>query len=216
MAKLLLLFLYLLVCLFTPLELAAQEAGKPTFVLTKRSTPDECPVGGVALEEGYISAEINTEYVEVVIYLQRYNNTWDRKQFKRKGSGRLQLDIRSCDYTGNYYIFTCYTGNCLNSIPTAAEVAAKHKIRGAAPKFRIVRKISRTDCESVEDGVVFYEGEVFTPKGERVEVTLFMERQDGGWRKKHFQHTGSGFVPINISDCQLTGKYKTRVLFLNR
>jgi hypothetical protein len=204
------LFLFLLN--LQPLK-AQINVGQPTFLVIKQGKPDICPSGGLFISEGYVKAGNNDKYIDVTLYLQRYDGGWEREKLRRKGSGIIRMDISSCDYTGNYYAFACYSDQCSGDlIPSAAEVAKKHDRLGERPRFRITKREEVNDCDN-GPGYFFAEGEIFTPRGEAVNLTLFVERKDGSWRKKHYNYTGSGFIEVGIQDCDLTGNYKALVVF---
>lgn len=190
--------------------LVAQTATDPEFVVIRQEKPANCPSGGLSLVEGYVKANRSDAFVEVVVYIQQYDDTWVRKVIKRRGSGIVKIEAASCNYTGNYYTFSRYQDK-ETSFPTVQQVMEMHKKKGEDPLFRVTKRKPLPGCPNGETGTFFQEGQVFTPKGETVEIIFFMEKKDGSWRKKAFNHTGSGFIDINIADCELTGKYKTMI-----
>ena len=200
--------------LITCLQFQVFAQQKPTFVVNKQNKSTQCPSGGLTLEEGYVKAN-RDELIYIVIYLQKYDGSWVTKYFKRNGAGLVHLNVTSCDFTGNYYCFAAFSQNSDREIPSGEEVQKKHAQRGVNPRFRITKRKALDGCEGDTQGVTFEIGEVFTPRGEPVKLTLFMEKHDGSWRKKHYSYTGSGFIDIDISDCELTGKYKSRIVFAN-
>lgn len=185
----------------------AQDA-RPTFVVLEQVKPANCPGGGLHLIEGYLRASDNDAFIELDIFFQKYDGSWVRKNYTRKGSGKIRVNESSCDYTGNYYSFAYYSQSKVPR-PTIEDVTKRHAQMGETPKFRMIKKSKPEQCE--QGGIFFEQGEVFTPKGERVTITLFMEKNDGSWRKKDFYYVGSGFIDIGIVDCNLTGNYKSRV-----
>ncbi|MEH0158700.1 hypothetical protein V6R21_31985 [Limibacter armeniacum] len=191
------------------LSLYAQE--KPKFAITTIKKADYCPSGGVNYKEGFVKADMPDTEVEITLYLQNYDNTWTKKHFKHKGSGFIQLNLSSCNFTGNYYAYAKYTNVLSMSVPSLQDIKEKHKQLGNHPKFRISKQTKIKDCTSEQDGICFQEGQVFTPNGEAVSITIFMQKQDGSWRKKHFRYVGSGTLPLDIKDCDLNGIYKTRI-----
>ncbi len=186
------------------------QNGRPTFIVLEQVKPANCPGGGLHLIEGYIKASDNDLFVELDIFFQKYDGSWERKNYTRKGSGKIKVNESSCDYTGNYYAFAQFAQD-KSPRPTIDDVKKRHAQMGDTPKFRMIKKTTPEACE--QGGANFEQAEVFTPRGERVTITLFMEKNDGSWRKKDFQYVGSGFIDVGISDCNLTGNYKSRVVF---
>ena len=189
---------------------AAAQNARPTFVVLEQVKPANCPGGGIHLIEGYLRASNNDAFIELDIFFQKYDGSWVRKNYTRKGSGKIRVNESSCDYTGNYYSFAYYAQS-RTPRPTVDDVTKRHNKMGTTPKFRVIKKKKPEQCD--QGGISFEQGEVFTPKGERGVITLFMEKNDGSWRKKDFRYVGSGFMEINIIDCNLTGNYKSRVSF---
>jgi len=187
---------------------SAFAQGRPTFVVLKKEKPANCPGGGLNLIEGYIKASNDDAFIEIDIFFQEYDGSWVRKNYTRKGSGKLMVNESSCDYTGNFYSFAYYTDTKVPR-PTIEDVNRRHAQMGDTPRFRMTKKSKPENCE--QGGVFFEQGEIYTPKGERVILTLFMEKNDGSWRKKDFRFVGSRFIEIDIEDCNLTGNYKSRV-----
>ncbi len=183
----------------------------PRFRVVEQAKPGGCPGGtGLHLIKGGVLAK-QKAFVDVVVYFQRYDGKWDRKSFSRQGSGELAMGVSSCDYTGNFYAFAAYSGDT-GSIPDEKTVVAKHKERGDNLLFRITKKKQLSSGECPKGGGAWIEeGEVFTPKGEKVTITLFMQLNDGTWRKKDLKFTGSGLLPIGMKDCDLSGNVKSLV-----
>lgn len=197
-------------------EVSAKEKevpqGFPGFTIVNAPKPKFCPSGGLELKDGYVRTKHTEEMIDIIIYLQNYDNTWAKKHFVRKGAGFIPLNISSCNYTGNFYAFARYASN-KNKQPSLNDVKKKHESMGKRPKFRINRQAKLKHCK--EGGTHFIEGQVFTPNGEAVDITLFMQKKDGTWRKKHFKSIGSGYIPIDVKGCDLNGKYKARVVLTN-
>lgn len=196
---------------FLHISLTRGQESVPTFVIIEQSKPENCPGGGLHLKEGYVKASDNNAFVDIDIFFQKYDGSWIKKNYTRKGSGKLILNELSCDYTGNYYFYTYYSKSTTKR-PTIADVVKRHEEMGTSPKFRMTKKSQPSSCGEGM-GAHFEEGEVFTPNGERVVLTLFMEKKDGSWRKKDFRFVGSGYLKLDILDCTLTGNYKTRIVF---
>ncbi|AZQ64099.1 hypothetical protein EI427_18245 [Flammeovirga pectinis] len=191
------------------------EEDRPTFTIIKQGVPKACPLGGLHLIEGIVRSANSSEYVDVYIYLQNYDGTWSKQMFKRKGGGVVKLDVSSCNFTGNYYAMADYSYNNAKRMPSITQVQEKHESLGNNPKFRVTEKFPFKECEGDITGTYFKQAEVFTPKGEKVEVTMYLQKSDGSWRKKHFRKVGSGFVPLEIKGCDLNGIYKSRIVFAN-
>ncbi|NLR92869.1 MULTISPECIES: hypothetical protein [Flammeovirga] len=193
----------------------AAQGGRPTFTVIKQDVPKACPLGGLHLIEGIVRSANPDEYVDIYIYLQNYNGSWTKQVFKRKGGGVVKLDLSSCDYTGNYYALADYAYNSGKKMPSVEQVKAKHEEKGKNPKFRVTEKYPFKECEGDAIGTYFKQGEVFTPKGQKVEVTMYLQKADGSWRKKHYKKVGSGFIPLEIKGCDLNGVYKSRIVYAN-
>ncbi|PWJ39218.1 hypothetical protein [Sediminitomix flava] len=198
------------------LSFAQSEASKhPQFVVTKQQHPDMCHVGGLEITEGMVHSPKPHEFVDVLLFLQNYDGSWTRKFFTRKGSGPIKMKLSSCNFTGNYYAYAYFSKERPSTLPTSKDVEARHRKRGEKPKFRIAKKSPNPECHQNAPSWFLEQGEVFTPNGEAVEVTLFLQRHDGTWRKKHYSQIGSGFVDLNIQDCTLNGKYRTLVQIIS-
>ncbi|KXX68111.1 hypothetical protein [Flammeovirga sp. SJP92] len=191
------------------------QNNRPTFTVIKQGVPKSCPLGGLHLIEGIVRSANSEEYIDVYIYLQNYDGSWTKQEFKRKGGGVVKLDLSSCNYTGNYYALADYAYNSGKRMPSIAQVKEKHDSQGKSPKFRVTEKFPLKECENGVVGTYFKQGEVFTPKGEKVEVTMYLQKSDGSWRKKHFRKVGSGFIPLEVKGCDLNGVYKSRIVYVN-
>ncbi|MBX2841701.1 MAG: hypothetical protein KTR26_08010 [Flammeovirgaceae bacterium] len=190
------------------LAVAQQKPPRPKCLINHKERPDGCSnAGGLVIESAFIVSMIEDEEVEVVMYFQTYNGGWERKTFSRKGSGELALNISSCDYTGNYFSFPYYKFLDNFKVPTGVEVESMHTKKGALPIFRVSEMNKLDDCK----GTQIVKGDVFTPNGEEVKITLFLEKKDGHWRKKDYLLVGSGSIYLDIEDCDLTGKYKSKI-----
>lgn len=188
--------------------MAQQKAPRPKCLINHKERPDDCSHGGgLVIESAFVVSMIEDEEVEVVMYFQKYNGSWERKTYSRKGSGELMLDIASCDYTGNYFCFPYYKYLDNLKVPTGVEVETMHAKKGTSPRFRVSEMNRIDECK----GAQIVKGEVFTPNGEEVKITLFLEKKDGHWRKKDYLLVGSGSIYLDIEDCELTGKYKSKI-----
>ncbi|OHX67214.1 hypothetical protein [Flammeovirga pacifica] len=192
------------------------QSARPTFTVIKQEVPRSCPLGGLHLIEGIVRSADPNEYVDIYIYLQNYDGSWSKQVYKRKGGGVVKLDITSCNFTGNYYALADYANNEGKRMPSITQVKEKHTSKGKNPKFRVTDKYPYKECEGETTGTYFKQGEVFTPMGEKVEVTMYLQKQDGSWRKKHYNKVGSGFIPLEIKDCELNGVYKSRIVYTNQ
>lgn len=174
--------------------------------------PADCEKGGLHLVKGYVKSYRKDEPVDILFYIQRYDGVWTKKYFNRKGTGEFVVNLSSCDFTGNYYVFACYSVEGVETMPDLRAVQQMHHDRGIHPRLTVTKKVEHP-AECGGRGLRIIEGEVFTPKGEEVEITLLLEKSDGTWRKKHYLFKGSGTLVIEEIDCYLTGNYKTLVLF---
>ncbi len=182
--------------------------------ITDQSKPKKCKGKGLVVTEAVIQSLDVDNYVVGKVFLQKYNEGWEVKTVKRKGGGAVRLHANSCDYTGNIYTYACflYSKNC--EFPSVATIQKIHDKRGSEPKFRVTDK-EEIDCTEGK-GFFFKEGEVFTPNGEPVKISLFLKTKEGKWMKKVFRFYGSGRMPINIGDCSLNGEYKVQVELLKK
>lgn len=173
-------------------------------VLTEK--PEVCNFKGLLLKKGLVKGAVNNSQVEVMVFLQQYNGHWMKKHYKRNGSGVIEMNMGDCRFTGNYHALAYYLNQKNDYGASFKKIQHLHNRKGESPKFRVTRRLKE------EDGTVkFKTGEIFTPNGETVEVTLFLEKTDGGWRKKHYTVHGSGIINLNISGNDLTGNYRAAV-----
>ena len=171
-------------------------------VLTEK--PEVCNYKGIFLKKGLVKGAVSNAQVEVLVFLQQYNGHWMKKYYQRNGSGVINMNLGDCRFTGNFHALAYYINKNQNSSVTYKDIQHLHNKRGENPKFRITKRLKE------ENGTVkIMEGEVFTPNGETVDLTLFLEKKDGGWRKKHYTVHGSGIVKLDITGSDLTGKYRS-------
>ncbi len=78
---------------------------------------------------------------------------------------------------------------------------------GQTPKFRIVEMEKTTDCIGKDKGTLFKRGYVKAREQKPIAVAVYLQHKSGYWDRKEFVSTGSGFVDINLSDCDYTGNY---------
>ncbi len=189
---------------------------EPKFRITHSSAYTHTSCGaasGVTFEKGYLRVPKANAWVEVMLFLQRKDGSFQKHRFEHQGTGIIQLNLSDCKYTGNYYAFVCYADEENCKFPTEQQVIEKHQqtIQGKPPEFKITRILPNPKCK--EEGIIFETGWVYSPTGGKVDITLFLEKKDGGWRKQHFTHQGTGSIRLDIDDCNLTGKYKTIVAY---
>ena len=207
--SLLLFFLLLSVSFVIPEECYAQQA---RFKITSRRKPPSCHGGGCEFKKGYVQSKVEG-ILDIVVFIQHKNGYWESKTFTREGPGFIDLNLMSCDYTGNYYAYVCpreNAGNC--KFPDTIEVENMHKAKDQTPKFKMT-KITKEKCLEGGKKVIFEKGYIHSPSGHQVEVTVFVEKLDGKWRKKHFIYFGTGVIDIDMEGCDLTGKYKSIVQY---
>ncbi|MBB3699609.1 hypothetical protein KMW28_00745 [Flammeovirga yaeyamensis] len=209
------LFLFFFVGIFND-DATTSQSTRPTFTVIKQEIPKSCPLGGLHLIEGIVRSADPNEYVDIYIYLQNYDGSWTKQVYKRKGGGVVKLDAMSCNFTGNFYAVADYAKNAGKRMPSITQVSEKHNAKGKNPKFRVTEKYPYKQCEGEQVGTYFKQGEVFTPAGEKVEVTMYLQKQDGSWRKKHYRKVGSGYIPLEIKGCDLNGVYKSRIVYANQ
>lgn len=204
-------FLFLL--LYSNLAICQQtdedDANTPKFKMTKWSQPNECQGKGTKFETGYVSVQHNDEVI-ITIYFQKTDNTWIKKTFQRNGTGYIQINLVECDFTGNHYGYVCLVKDEKCKFPTEQEVSEMHNKSSQIPRFKVTKRSKKDDC----NGVNFEEGYVYSPSGKPVEVSIYMEKKDGTWRKKHYIFNGTGNIMLNITDCDLTGNYKATVQYV--
>jgi hypothetical protein len=186
-----------------------QQSNQPKFKVVKWSKLTECQGKGTKFETGYVTSP-QTGWVSVVIFFQRHDGTWLKKQYQREGSGYIQLNVIDCEFTGNHYAYVCYEKDVNCHFPNEEEVNKQHQESSQLPRFKITKKTKKADC----NGIVFEEGYVYSPSGKTVEVSIYMEKKDGTWRKKHYTYYGTGNLELNITDCELTGNYKVSVQYI--
>jgi hypothetical protein len=191
--------------------LTEAQAQKVQFKVTSRSVPVGCNTGGVSYDMGYVSSE-KEEWVVVAFYVQRKGGFWEKKEYTRQGAGYIKLNLSSCDYTGNYYAFACLSEDKTCSFPDVYQVEAKHNSQPQDPKFRIT-KVEKTPCEGGQQGAKAESGYVYSPTGGQVEITLFMEKKDGTWRKKTYLFYGTGKIDLDMEGCDLTGNHKATIRY---
>jgi hypothetical protein len=196
-------------------NLQAQE--EPKFRITHSSpyTATECgAVSGVKFERGYLRVSEANKWVDVMLFFQRRDGSFQKFQFEHQGSGVINLNNVDCKYTGNYYAYVCYANDDNCKFPTEAQVIITHQqtVANKQPEFKVTRIIPNPQCP--EDGVIIETGFVYSPTGGKVDVMLLLEKKDNkGWRKQHFIYQGTGSIKLDINDCNLTGKYKTIVAY---
>lgn len=168
--------------------------------------PEVCNYKGLLLKKGLVKGAVPNTQVEVMVFLQQYNGHWMKKLYKRSGSGAIDMNMGDCSFTGNFHALAYYPSKVNGSSLSYKKIQHLHNSKGETPKFRVVKRNKN------DDGTISFEtGEVFTPNGETVDVTLFLEKKEGGWRKKHFTVHGSGIIDLNISASDITGKYRAVV-----
>ncbi|MBX2842230.1 MAG: hypothetical protein KTR26_10685 [Flammeovirgaceae bacterium] len=180
------------------------EYPKPV-VKIQSEKPEVCLMKGLFLKKGLVKSASASANVEVLVFLQQENGHWMKKYYNRRGSGTIPMNLGNCSFTGNYHALAYYASQKEGQILSYKEVLHLHNSKGDTPKFRITRK------EKYDEGIKFIQGEVFTPKGETVEVTIYMEKKEGGWRKKHFKFFGSGMIDLDVQGKDLTGRYKSSI-----
>lgn len=168
--------------------------------------PEVCNYKGLLLKKGLVKGAVPNTQVEVMVFLQQYNGHWMKKLYKRSGSGVINMDMGDCTFTGNFHALAYYPNKVNGGSISYKKIQHLHNSKGETPKFRVLKRNKK------EDGTILFEtGEVFTPNGETVDITLFLEKKEGGWRKKHFTVHGSGVINLNISANDITGKYRAVV-----
>jgi hypothetical protein len=186
-----------------------ENPNTPKFKMTKWTQPEECQGKGTKFETGYVSVPQN-ENVIVVLFFQKIDGTWIKKSFHRVGTGYISINLSECNFTGNHYGYVCLEKDAACKFPTEQEVAEMHKKNPQIPRFKVTKRSKKDDC----NGVNFEEGYVYSPSGKPVEISIYMEKKDGTWRKKHYIFNGTGNLILNIADCDLTGNYKATVQYV--
>jgi hypothetical protein len=201
--------------LFCNLTMQAQEEGddKPRFRMTDAVSDPQCSDYGTKFERGYVTSPKN-KWVNVMIYFQKKDGSFVNRFFSREGTGFINLNLADCNFTGNYYAYLCYAADQTCKFPTKDQVQAKHKEIQTTkqPQCKITRVLPYK-CEGVT-GANFESAFVYSPTGGEVEITLFLERKNGDWRKKHYTFYGTGLLMLNIKDCELSGKYKVNIGYI--
>ncbi|MEM1136554.1 MAG: hypothetical protein AAGI07_12010 [Bacteroidota bacterium] len=181
---------------------------KPTVKVVRKKITS-CNGKGSAFESLFVSSQIKDENIEILFFAQKYDLKWMKKVYNLEGAGIINTNLQSCLFTGNYFVLGYYkSDNDMHDI-NLTKVPILHSTRGDKPKFRVTRR-KKIDQEK-GGGVLFETGEVFTPRGEAVEITLFLQKNDGSWRKKHYNYIGSGNLEINECGKELNGRYKSLV-----
>jgi len=186
---------------------------KPQFKLTERSTPNSCKQGGCSFDRGYVSTR-STDWVVVAIFVQTKAGYWEKKEYTRQGAGFIDLKLSDCNYTGNYYAYACFQNDGTCSFPDTYKIEEMHKQKDQTPKFKVF-KVNKLPCEGADIGAQAEKGYVYSPNGGQVEITLFMEKKDGSWRKKTYLFFGTGMIELDIQGCDLTGNYKATIRYAN-
>ncbi|WP_375558930.1 hypothetical protein ACE193_14450 [Bernardetia sp. OM2101] len=184
---------------------------KPQFKLTERSTPNGCKQGGCSFDRGYVSTR-SADWVVVAVYVQTKAGYWQKKEYTRQGAGFIELKLSDCNYTGNYYAFACFQDDGTCSFPDTYKVEEMHKQKDQTPKFKVF-KVDKLPCEGTDVGAKAEKGYVYSPNGGQVEITLFMEKKDGSWRKKTYLFFGTGMIELDMQGCDLTGNYKATIRY---
>lgn len=208
-------YVFSLLCLlFSNNKAICQQAdddnpNTPKFKMTKWSQPVDCQGKGTRFETGYVSVPHNDDVI-ITLYFQKTDNTWLVSKFQRNGTGYIQMNLSQCDFTGNHYGYVCLANDPKCKFPTEQEVSEMHMKSSQVPRFKVTKRTKKDDC----NGVNFDEGYVYSPSGKPVEVSIYMEKKDGTWRKKHYIFNGTGNLALGITDCDLTGNYKSTVQYI--
>jgi hypothetical protein len=190
------------------------DLDKPRFRMTDAISDPQCPDYGTKFERGYVTSPKN-KWVNIMIYFQKKDGTFVNRFFSREGTGFIDLNISDCNFTGNYYAYVCYAADQSCKFPTKEQVLNKHTDiqTNKQPQCKITR-VTPYKCEGNATGASFESAFVYSPSGGEVEITLFLERKNGDWRKKHYTFYGTGLLMLNIKDCELSGKYKVNVSYV--
>ncbi len=208
-------YLFFLLCLLLLSNKAiCQQAdddnpNTPKFKMTKWLQPVDCQGKGTRFETGYVSVPDNDDVI-ITLYFQKIDNTWLIKTFQRNGTGYIQINLTECNFTGNHYGYVCLAKDSKCKFPTEQEVSEMHAKSSQVPRFKVTKRTKKDDC----NGVNFDEGYIYSPTGKPVEVSIYMEKKDGTWRKKHYIFNGTGNLALGITDCDLTGNYKSTVQYI--
>ena len=184
------------------------QAQKPAFKILERDKPANCKGKGVLFKSGYLNSP-KAGNVIITLFFQHKSGYWEKKQLVRNTSGKVDLNFGDCNYTGNVYTFAHFEDDKTFKVPSEAEIENSHNAKDQTPKFKPSDPVKSkcTDGTGTEM-ITFTDGNVYSPKGSKVEITFFVENKEGKWRKKHILFEGTGKVDLNISGCDLTGNYK--------
>jgi hypothetical protein len=193
------------------LPLFAQDDEKPRFRITDAVSDPQCSDYGTKFERGYVTSPKN-KWVNVMIYFQKKDGTFINRFFSREGTGFIELNLSDCSFTGNYYAYACYASDNACKFPSKEQVVSRHKEiqETKQPSCKITRTI-QFKCEDGGSSTLLESAFVYSPTGGAVDITIFLEKKNGDWRKKHYTFYGTGLLILNIKDCDLTGKYKITV-----
>jgi hypothetical protein len=197
------------------LQMQAQE-DEPKFRITHSVAYSSASCGaetGIHFQKGYLYKVEAGQWVEVMLFFQRKDGSFQKFHFEHQGGGIISLNYADCKYTGNYYVFVCNANDEDCKFPTEAQVIEKHQqiISSRQPELKVTRVIPNPKCP--EEGVIIETGFVYSPTGGKVEINLFLEKKDKSWRKQLFIYQGTGLIKLDINDCNLTGKYKAIVTY---
>ncbi|TAH17329.1 MAG: hypothetical protein EAZ08_13900 [Cytophagales bacterium] len=188
-----------------------KQSDKPGFRIIKWTKPAECKETGSNFEVGYVLSPLD-KMVEIALYLQLTDGNWVVKRFSNKGSGYFKIGASDCSFTGNHYGFVRYIDDKETKFPTVEAVREEHESSDQYPRFKIDKQVEKPECSSIK----LETGYVYSPTGNAVEITLFLEKKDKSWRKKIYYYTGTGIIELGIDDCDLTGKFKTHIAYFNK
>jgi hypothetical protein len=193
------------------LPLLAQDDEKPRFRVTDAVSDPQCSDYGTKFERGYVTAPKN-KWVNVMIYFQKKDGGFISRFFSREGTGFIELNLSDCSFTGNYYAYACYASDNTCKFPSKEQVISRHKEiqETKQPSCKITRTI-QFKCEDGGNSTLLESAFVYSPTGGAVDITIFLEKKNGDWRKKHYTFYGTGLLILNIKDCDLTGKYRITV-----
>jgi len=196
--------------LFTSFS-AKKQSDKPGFKIIKWTKPAECKEKGSNFEVGYVLSPLD-KTVEIALYLQLTDGNWVIKRFSNKGSGYFKIGASDCAFTGNHYGFVRYIDDRETKFPTAEAVKKEHESSDQHPRFKIDKQTEKPECGSKK----LETGYVYSPTGDAVEITLFLEKKDKTWRKKIYHYVGTGIIELAVDDCDLTGSFKTHIAYTSR
>lgn len=188
-----------------------KQSDKPGFRIIKWTKPAECKETGSNFEVGYVLSPLD-KMVEIALYLQLTNGNWVVKRFSNRGSGYFKIGASDCAFTGNHYGFVRYADDKETKFPTVEAVREEHESSDQHPRFKIDKQAAKPECNSIK----LETGYVYSPTGNTVEITLFLEKKDKSWRKKIYYYIGTGIIELGIDDCDLTGKFKTHITYFNK